>query len=104
MLLTGAWQEWNFELRSSLHPFLFAVVYYITSSITWVLHLSPLLTANFLIAAPKVTQAVIAAVGDYYTWKLAGRIYRPDSVVTWTTVSWRCDGCDHIVAKLDKLM
>lgn len=80
------WQEWNFELRSSLHPVLFAVVYYIASSVSWLLHLSPLLSANFLIAAPKVTQAVIAAVGDYYTWKLAGRIYRPDSIVCWTTV------------------
>lgn len=50
------------------------------------LRLSPLARADLLIAAPKTAQAVIAAIGDYYTWKLAGRIYGIHSLEAWGAV------------------
>lgn len=31
--------------------------------------------AELLLAAPKVTQALLAALLDYYTWKLAEKAY-----------------------------
>ncbi|RAL16058.1 putative glycosylphosphatidylinositol-alpha 1,2 mannosyltransferase [Aspergillus homomorphus CBS 101889] len=73
----GAWitWEWRHQLRSSLHPLFFTAVYSIASELARILHLSPAWQADLLIAAPKTAQAVIAAVGDYYTWKLARCAY-----------------------------
>jgi len=48
--------------------------------------LSPSHRADLLIAAPKVAQAVIAAVGDYYTWKLGERVYGAGSNEAWAAV------------------
>ncbi|KKA25114.1 hypothetical protein T310_0819 [Rasamsonia emersonii CBS 393.64] len=86
---SGAWitWEWKHQLRSSIHPVFFAAVYYVAGSIAWLLRHSPLTAADLLIAAPKTTQAVIAAIGDYYTWKLAGRVYGPDSHGAWATLA-----------------
>lgn len=42
--------------------------------------------ADVLIAAPKVVQAVFAACGDYYTWKLAKRVYGHGSNEAWAAV------------------
>ncbi|KAL1964626.1 hypothetical protein VTN77DRAFT_6800 [Rasamsonia byssochlamydoides] len=86
---SGAWitWEWKHQLRSSIHPLLFAAIYYVAGSIAWLLRLSPLAVADLLIAAPKTTQAVIAAIGDYYTWKLAGRVYGSDSHGAWATLA-----------------
>lgn len=50
------------------------------------LQLSPLSHADLLIAAPKITQAVFAALGDFYTWKLAGRVYGRNGNETWAVV------------------
>jgi hypothetical protein len=47
--------------------------------------------AEFLVVAPKIAQAVIAATGDYYTWKLAKKVYGPDSYGAWATVLSRMD-------------
>lgn len=68
-------QEWKHHLRSSIHPYLFAGVYYVTDLISRGLSLAPLSRADLLIAAPKVTQGVFAALGDYYTWKLSRKVY-----------------------------
>ncbi|OKL56510.1 GPI mannosyltransferase 3 [Talaromyces atroroseus] len=86
---SGAWitWEWKHELRSSIHPLFFAVVYYIVGSIAWIVQLSSLNSAEFLIAAPKVAQAVIAATGDYFTWKLASKVYGHDSYGAWATLA-----------------
>ncbi|ATY62109.1 Alg9-like mannosyltransferase [Cordyceps militaris] len=82
---SGAWLtwEWHYQLRSSLHPMLFAIPY-------WLVHhaaqlLEPLgfpiaLRSNMLIASPAILQGVIAALGDWYTFKLASNIYGQDSL------------------------
>jgi phosphatidylinositol glycan class B len=45
-----------------------------------------LTAADLLVAAPKTAQAVIAATGDYYTWKLAANVYGEESYGAWATV------------------
>jgi hypothetical protein len=34
-------------------------------------------------------QGIFAATGDYFTWKLAERIYGPDRSFAWTSVCRR---------------
>ncbi|KLJ12898.1 phosphatidylinositol glycan, class B [Blastomyces silverae] len=82
---SGAWitWEWRHHLRSSIHPYIFAAVYYISNLISEYLSISPLHRANLLLAAPKLTQALFAAVGDFYTWKLAGKVYGNGSYEAW---------------------
>ena len=52
--------------------------------------------------APKVTQAIFAALGDYYTWKLGECVYGVGSNEAWAAV---CDGnnlfCGQIRALAD---
>lgn len=40
--------------------------------------------ANILVVAPKIVQAVFAALGDYFTAKLAGKLF--GGMVGWTSV------------------
>lgn len=68
-------QEWTHQLRSSLHPLYFAAFYKVAAAISYVLGLSIGARSSLLIAAPKIAQAYIAALGDFFTWKLAQRIY-----------------------------
>ena len=74
---SGAWitWEWREHLRSALHPALFAGGYIIADNVANVLSLSAPYKAQVLLAAPKVIQAVVAAVGDYYAWRLAEQVY-----------------------------
>ena len=51
-----------------------------------ILQLSPTSRADLLIASPKALQAIIAAVGDYYTWKLGQRVYGQGSNEAWAAV------------------
>lgn len=85
-ILTIRAQEWENNLRSSIHPAIFAIVYWGSSFISRASRLSPDTHAELLIAAPKVTQAVFAALGDYYTWKLGEEIYGRDSSEAWAAV------------------
>lgn len=39
-----------------------------------------------MIATPKILQAVFAALGDYYTWKLGERMYGRGSNEAWAAV------------------
>lgn len=81
-------------MRSSLHPILFAAVYSVADAFARVLQLSPATRADLLIAGPKALQAVIAAVGDYYTYKLARHIYGRGNDTRATVcprVGFRCD-------------
>ncbi|EGC42672.1 GPI mannosyltransferase [Histoplasma capsulatum var. duboisii H88] len=82
---SGAWitWEWRHHLRSSIHPYIFAAVYYVSNLVSGYLSISPLYRANLLLAAPKLTQALFAAVGDFYTWKLAGKVYGNSSYEAW---------------------
>ncbi|KAF9877366.1 Alg9-like mannosyltransferase [Colletotrichum karsti] len=80
---SGAWitWEWKYQLRSSLHPAVFAGVYSLADLIA-----QPLPAAAkswLLLAAPKAAQAVFAAAGDWYTWQLAVKIYGADSSTSW---------------------
>ncbi|EUC33637.1 glycosyltransferase family 22 protein [Bipolaris zeicola 26-R-13] len=74
---SNAWitWEWTSRLRSSLHPALFAAVYRVAAHVAQAIGLSLPAKAEILLAAPKVTQAVSAALLDCYTWKLAGKVY-----------------------------
>ncbi|KAK2794137.1 glycosylphosphatidylinositol anchor biosynthesis [Onygenales sp. PD_12] len=82
---SGAWitWEWKHQLRSSIHPYIFAAVYYVSNLMSEYLSLSPLSRADLLVAAPKLTQALFAAIGDYYTWKLARKVYGNRSNEAW---------------------
>ena len=73
-------------MRSSLHPLFFAAIYKIVDSSATLLTLSPALRAELLIAGPKAAQAVLSATGDYYTWRLASRVYGEDSRGALATV------------------
>jgi phosphatidylinositol glycan class B len=68
-------QEWKAQLRSSLHPALFAAVYLVAARIADLCGLSPTVRADLLVAAPKLAQAVFAALLDLYTFRLAEKVY-----------------------------
>lgn len=68
-------QEWRTQLRSSLHPALFAAIYKITANLADLCGLTLPARAELLLATPKVTQAVFAALLDCYTWKIAEKAY-----------------------------
>jgi phosphatidylinositol glycan class B len=70
-----------------LHPALFATVYKLADVFSSSLKLAPANRANVLLAAPKLLQAVVAAVGDYYTWKLAKHIHGAESHAAWATLA-----------------
>ncbi|USP76583.1 glycosyltransferase family 22 protein [Curvularia clavata] len=74
---SNAWitWEWTTQLRSSLHPALFAAVYRVAARVAQAGGLSLPAKAKVLLVAPKVTQAVSAALLDCYTWNLAGKVY-----------------------------
>lgn len=79
-------QEWRNHLRSALHPALFAVAYKAADVLASSLQLSPSIRADILLAAPKIIQACIAALGDYYTYKLAKHVYGKESQAAWITL------------------
>ncbi|KAF7591183.1 glycosylphosphatidylinositol anchor biosynthesis [Aspergillus hancockii] len=85
----GAWitWEWRHHLRSSLHPLLFAAVYSVADLSARVLRLSSATRSDLLVVAPKLAQAVIAAIGDFYTWKLARSVYGHRSHEAWATLA-----------------
>jgi phosphatidylinositol glycan class B len=74
------------QLRSSLHPALFAAVYHSAAKVASLCNLSVPDRARVLLAAPKITQALFAALLDCYTWKLAEKAYGRGSRTAWTTV------------------
>ncbi len=79
-------QEWKNNLRSSIHPAIFAGVYWLSSSLSSASNLSPDSHAELMIAVPKMVQAVFAALGDYYTWRLGQKIYGRESKEAWAAV------------------
>ena len=79
-------KEWKRQLRSSLYPLFFAAVYYSTDYAAQFLRLSVPTRADLLVAAPKTAQAVIAALGDFYTWKLGRLVYGSGSAGAWMSV------------------
>ena len=51
------------------------------------LSLFPPFRAFILVALPGALQSVFAALGDFYTWKLAMDIYGRESNTPWAAVS-----------------
>jgi GPI mannosyltransferase 3 len=80
-------QEWNNALRSAIHPAIFATVYYLANLVAEVFRLTPGTRADLLLAAPKILQGVFAALGDYYTWKLARRVFGHESQQAWAALA-----------------
>ena len=53
---------------------------------TWLEFYEPF-RAFILVPLPKIIQSVFAALGDFYTWRLATEIYGIESNVPWAAVS-----------------
>ncbi|QDS76582.1 hypothetical protein FKW77_007146 [Venturia effusa] len=85
---SGAWitWEWRNQLRSSLHPILFAGIYRAAAIFSHLCNFSPVARAALLLAAPKITQGAIAAGLDYFTWRLAEKVFGTGSHSAWSTV------------------
>ncbi|KIV99274.1 uncharacterized protein PV09_09042 [Verruconis gallopava] len=86
---SGAWitWEWRHQLRSSLHPVLFAAVYRAAALLSAFLDLTPASEAAVLLVAPRVVQAVSAASLDFFTWRLGRRIFGSTSRAAWTILA-----------------
>ncbi|KAG0360127.1 glycosylphosphatidylinositol anchor biosynthesis [Podila minutissima] len=69
--------EWDVGLRSVLHPAFFAALYK-------VLDLLGLDDGSVFIYAPRVLQAVFAALGDLYAYRFALRLFENQLVANWT--------------------
>ena len=76
------------QLRSSIHPALFASFYYVAARIAALCHVSTPVEADILLATPKVVQALIAASCDFSSWKLARQLYGSRSSVPAAVVSF----------------
>ncbi|TGJ85326.1 hypothetical protein E0Z10_g3460 [Xylaria hypoxylon] len=83
----GAWLtwEWRHALRSSIHPTVLALGYFIVDSF-WGSFNVPTVKAKWLLMAPKVLQTAFAALSDWYTWRLAGKLYGPSSAASWSVL------------------
>jgi len=79
-------QEWHHQLRSSLHPALFAGFYVVADGLARLFHAVPQYRAVVLTAVPQVAQALFAALGDCYTWKLAETVFGDGSAGSWAAV------------------
>ncbi|KAG0331748.1 hypothetical protein BG004_001522, partial [Podila humilis] len=69
--------EWDVGLRSVLHPAFFAALFKVLA----VLGLDD---GSFFIYAPRVLQAVFAALGDLYTFRFALRLFENRHIANWT--------------------
>lgn len=49
--------------------------------------MDPKVVAKWLVAAPKVLQAIFAALSDWYSWRLAEKLYGHGSAAAWSVVS-----------------
>ncbi|TGO52401.1 hypothetical protein BCON_0142g00280, partial [Botryotinia convoluta] len=85
---SGAWitWEWHHQLRSSLHPTLFAAAYYLTDKPMEFVNFFPQFRAEVLAVLPNIIQAIFAAACDYYTWKMAEKIYGLGSRTGYVTL------------------
>lgn len=84
---SGAWLtwEWRYALRSSLHPTIFAFAYFVVDSF-WASYDVPTVKAGWLLMAPKVLQTAFATLSDWYTWRLAEKLYGPSSAAAWSVL------------------
>lgn len=71
--------EWHNELRSSLHPLIYTIGY-------WLLSISPYCNREFVLLVPKVISALIAAIGETYLYVFAKSYSNNESIGQWTLV------------------
>ncbi|CAD6443199.1 3eae5b62-b144-466d-a52d-7c5b5f11ee81 [Sclerotinia trifoliorum] len=85
---SGAWLtwEWHYQLRSSLHPALFAAAYYLVDKPMEFVNFFPQFRAEVLAVLPNIIQAIFAAACDYYTWKMAEKMYGLGSRTGYVTL------------------
>lgn len=85
---SGAWitWEWKHQLRSSLHPVLFAGVYAGIERVLDLIHLVGPLRAYVVVAAPGLVQAAFTAITDYYVWRLASQLYGRGHNAAWAAL------------------
>lgn len=85
---SGAWitWEWEYRLRSSLHPAIFGAFYFVAGFCLRPLEHYPHLRALILTNLPNLVQAYFAALGDFYTWQLAEKIYGRRNHAAWATL------------------
>ncbi|KAI0840537.1 glycosyltransferase family 22 protein [Hypoxylon sp. FL0890] len=84
---SGAWLtwEWKHRLRSSVHPAIFAFGYWIVQNFGGP-GMAPQTKAKWLIAAPKILQTGFAALSDWYSWRLAEKLYGSGSAASWSVL------------------
>ncbi|OCT46705.1 GPI mannosyltransferase 3 [Cladophialophora carrionii] len=85
----GAWitWEWKHHLRSAIHPAIFGICYQLADVLAAFLRRQHHPRAEVLLAAPKILQALFAALSDFYTWKLASCIYGAQSPASLTALA-----------------
>ncbi|KAF9085481.1 glycosylphosphatidylinositol anchor biosynthesis [Mortierella sp. GBA35] len=69
--------EWLVGLRSVLHPALFVALYKVFA-------LLGLDDGSLFIYAPRLLQALFAALGDFYTYRFADRLFENQVTANWT--------------------
>lgn len=74
-------------MRSSLHPALFGAFYLVAQRVMASVSYFPQFQALVLPDLPRVVQSLFAAAGDFYTWRLAEKVYGQGSNAAWAAVS-----------------
>lgn len=85
--ITNMKKEWEHQLRSSMHPALFAALYSMSNNLMKSLSTYPQFRAMIIVHAPKILQGLIAGLGDFYTWKLADKVYGRGSNYAWSALA-----------------
>jgi phosphatidylinositol glycan class B len=80
-------QEWREGLRTAVHPWIFAIVYRVANAMSTLEGATRAARAEDMLIAPKIAQAIFAALLDFYTWKLSQKIYGAGSAASMATVS-----------------
>ena len=70
-----------------MHPWIFAIVYKVADVMSTLEGATRSARAEYLLIAPKIAQAIFAALLDFYTWKLSQKIYGASSAASMATVS-----------------
>lgn len=70
-----------------MHPGIFALGYTIVANYLSTIALPAHYRAYALLAAPKVIQAGIGALSDWYAWRLSERLFGRNTAAAWSVVS-----------------
>jgi phosphatidylinositol glycan class B len=87
LLILTVSQEWLEGLRTAVHPWIFAIVYKVADVMSTLEGASRAARAEDMILAPKIAQAIFAALLDFYTWKLSQKVYGAGSSASMATLA-----------------